>query len=56
MTKADDIIQREIIIGTIRISNVGTTLEMIGINVNIMEVIEETLRIETSHMIEVEAG
>ena len=53
----------EVIIGTIRISMVGTiqnfrgrnNLEMIGREVHIIEMIEETLRIETGHMREVEA-
>ena len=47
MTKAGHMIKAEVIIGTIRTSEVGTTLEMIGIEVNIIEVIEEILRIGT---------
>ena len=50
-------IKIEFIIGIIRISGAGTTLEMMGIEVYIIiEVIEEILRRETGHMTEVEAG
>ena len=37
-------------------SEVRTTLEMTGVDINIVEVIEETLRIETGHTIDAEAG
>ena len=53
MTKAGNMFKTKVIIGTIRIFEVGTTLEIIGIEVNIIEVIEETLRTETGHMTEV---
>ena len=53
MTKAGHTIKVEIRTGTIRTSVVGTMLEMIVIDVNIMEVIEETSMIETGHMTEV---
>ena len=56
MTKAGHLMEIEVIIGTIRISEIGTTLERIGIAGNMIKVIEETLRIETGHMTEVEAG
>ena len=42
MTKAGYMTEIEVTIGTIRISEVGTTLEMIGIEVNVVNVIEET--------------
>ena len=41
-------IKIEVIIGIIRPSEVGPTLEVIGIEINIKEMIEETLKIETS--------
>ena len=56
MTKAGHIIQIELKIGTIRILETEINLEMMEIEVNIMQKIEETLRTETGHMIEVEAG
>ena len=56
MTKAGHIIKIEVMIGTIKISEVWATLEMIQIKVNILEVSEGTLRRETGHMTEVEAG
>ena len=40
MTKAGHMIAIEVIIRTIRILEVGTMLEMIGIGINIIEVIE----------------
>ena len=49
-------IKIEAIIGTIRILEVGTTLYMIGIDVNMIKVIEATLQIETGQMIEIEVG
>ena len=49
-------IKVEVIIETIRISVVGKGLGMIGIEVYVIEVIEETLKMETGHMTEVEAG
>ena len=54
--KAGHMIEIEETIGTIRILEVGTTLERIGIELNIIKVTEETLRIETGHITEVEAG
>ena len=42
--------------GAIRILEAGTSLEMIGVMVNIIKVIEETFRTETGHMIEAEGG
>ena len=56
MIKAGHIMQIEVIIGTIRLLEARTTIEMVEIEVNIIEVIEETLRTETGHMIEAEAG
>ena len=56
MKRAGHLIEIEVIIGTIIISEIGTILEVIGIEVNIIQVIEETLRIETGHMIEDEVG
>ena len=44
MTKAGHMIETEDLIGKIRISEVGTTLEMIGIQVNIKKLIEETFK------------
>ena len=55
MTKASYMIKIEVKAGIIRTSEVGTTLENTGIEVNIIEVIAETLRIETGHVTEVEA-
>ena len=49
-------IKVEVVIGTIRTSEVEATLEMIGVEVNIVEVKGASLRIETGHMTEVEAG
>ena len=54
--KADHMVELEVIIGIIKILEVGTTLEMTGIEVNMIKVIEETLRRETAHMTEVEAS
>ena len=54
MTKVGDVIK--VIIGTISASAVGTMSEMTGIEVNIAEIIEEILRIETACMTEAEAG
>ena len=51
MIKSGHAIEIECIIGTIRILVAGTLLEMIEI-----EVIEETLRTVTYHMIEAETG
>ena len=56
LRNAGNFIKVKVIIGTIRISEVGTILEMMGIEVNLIEVIEETLRIKTDHIIEVEMG
>ena len=56
MTKAGIMRKVEVIIGIIRTSEVGTTLEMVGIEVDIMEVSKEILRIERGHITEVEAG
>ena len=51
------IIKIEIIIGTIKISEAGTTLEMIGIGINMKKkMFQETLRTETGHMTVAEAG
>ena len=47
-------IEAEFILDIIRISEVGTTLEMIGIEVNVVEMIEEILRLKTDHMTEAE--
>ena len=46
MTKGSLHVKIEGIIGTIRIPEIGTMLEMIGIELNIIEVIEEMLRID----------
>ena len=40
-------IETKVIIGTIRIFEVGTTLDMIGIEVNRIKLMAETLRIAT---------
>ena len=52
--KTGHMIEIKVIIGTIRILEVGTTLEMTGIQVNMIKVIEETLSIETGHVTKVE--
>ena len=54
--KAGHMIKIEVIIGTIKISEVGTALEMVGMEVNMINVIEETLRMGAGNMIEVESG
>ena len=56
MTKAGHMLKIEVIRGTIRISEVETTLEIIGIEVNIIAVIEEALKKDTCYMKEVETG
>ena len=56
MTKVGHMIEIEVIIRTLRILEAGTTLEMIGIEVNMIEVIAATLRTETGHMTEVEVS
>ena len=56
MMTAGHIIKLEVIIGTMRTLEVGVTTEIIGIEVNIVQVVEGTLRIETGHMKEAEAG
>ena len=56
MTKTGYGMELEFIMGTIRILEVGTILEMIGIEVDTIEVIEETLRTEKGDMMEVETG
>ena len=53
MTRVGHMREIEVRIGTIRISEVGTRLKMIGIEINILEVIGETLRTGTGHMREV---
>ena len=47
LEKAGYVIEIEVIIGIIRSSEAGTSLEMTGIEINIIEVIKETLKIET---------
>ena len=56
MTKLGHIIKIKVIVGTIRISEVGKALQMIGMKANIIEVIKEMLRIEKGHMTEVDIG
>ena len=56
ITKAGHLTKGEVIIGIIRTLQVGATIKMAGIEVNIIQVIKETLRIETGHMTELEAG
>ena len=56
MPKADHMIKVEVIIGTVRTLEVGVTIKIIGLGVNIVEMIEGTLRIETGHVTEAEAG
>ena len=51
MTKTGHMMRVKVMKGTTRTSQVGTTSEILGV-----EVIERTLRIETSHMTQVEAG
>ena len=55
MTKAGHVIKVDAIKCTIRTSEVGTTLEIIVIEVNIVKVIGRTLRIEKDHMTEAES-
>ena len=50
MLEAGLMIETEDIIGTIRLSEVGATLETIGLMVAIIGVIEETFEIEMKHM------
>ena len=52
MIEAGHMIEIKVIIGTIRILEEGTVLEMIGIEVNIIHIIEEHLRTDTDHTIE----
>ena len=49
MTKAGHIIKVEVIIEMIKTSDVGSTLKMIGADVNIEEVIGGTVRVERGH-------
>ena len=56
MKQAGHMIEIEVIIGTIRILEIGSTLEMIEIEVNIIGVIKETLRMEIGHMTKEEVG
>ena len=56
MTRAGHMIEIKVTIGTMRILEVGTTSEMTAIEVNVIEVIEETLRTETGYVTEEEAG
>ena len=56
LIQTDHIIEIKVNIGTIRILETGTTLEVIGIEVNILQVIGETWRTERGHVIEVDAG
>ena len=55
MIKAGHTMEIEVMIGTIQILEAGTTLNMIGIQINIIQMIEEPLRKETGHMIEAES-
>ena len=55
MLKADHTIKIEYIMGKIRTFQAGATLEMIGIEINILQVRGETLRPKTGHIIEAEA-
>ena len=48
------LIEASVLIGTIRYSQVGAILEMIGIEVNMAEVIEEISRMKTGLIIEAE--
>ena len=41
MTKASYMIEIEVILGTIRISEAGTTLSMTGIEVNMIELLKK---------------
>ena len=43
-------------IGTIRTSEEGTTLEMIGMKVNMVEEVEDILRSKICHMTEAKVG
>ena len=50
----DSMKEEEVIIGTIRTLEVGTTLEIRGMKVSMVVMIEGTLRIKKVHKIEVE--
>ena len=50
MTKAGHMIKVEVTIGICRTLEVGTTSEMTGIEINITEVIKETVRIGKDHI------
>ena len=54
-TKAGHMVKVEFIIGTITTLEVGVTIEIIGIQINIVEVIRRTLMIEMGLMREAEA-
>ena len=56
MTNASHMLKIEVIIRTTRISEAVTILEMIGIEINIIKVIEETFSTDTGHITEIEAG